>query len=113
MHHYEHPDGHVEFNSDLSGEVKIVNSRGEEYWVSGVLLVNFVANYVEKYMLPRMREAKARFEAVSGGTIPSVVPDSVRQKLLKELEQLGDAEFAKVVACLGLTTPEVSSHSSK
>jgi hypothetical protein len=75
MHHYEHPDGHVDFNSDLSGEVKIVNSRGEEYWVSGVLLVNFVANYIEKYMLPRMREAKARFEAMGVASRDPTTPE--------------------------------------
>jgi hypothetical protein len=63
MHHYKHPDGHINFNSDLSGEVQVVNSRGEELWVSGPLLVNFVASYIEEYMVPRMQEAKARIEA--------------------------------------------------
>lgn len=46
MHHFEHPDGHINYNSDLSGEVQIVNSRGEESWVSGLMLVNFVATYI-------------------------------------------------------------------
>lgn len=63
MHHFEHPDGHINYNSDLSGEVQIVNSKGQELWVSGLLLVNFVATYVEDYLLPRMREARARVEA--------------------------------------------------
>jgi hypothetical protein len=103
MHHYDHPDGHINYNSDLSGEVQIVNSRGEESWVSGLLLVNFVATYIEETMIPRMKEARARVEAVG---VPRVVPDHIRQKLLKELEQLGDAEFAKVAAFLGLTIPE-------
>jgi len=63
MHHYDHPDGHINYNSDLSGEVQIVNSRGEELWVSGAMLVNFVASYIESHMVPRMKEAQARIEA--------------------------------------------------
>ena len=69
MHHFEHPDGHINYNSDLSGEVQIVNSRGEESWVSGLMLVNFVATYIEEHMLPRMKEAQARVEA-TGATCP-------------------------------------------
>jgi len=42
MHHFDHKDGHVNYNSDLSGEVQIVNSRGEELWVSGDLLRDFI-----------------------------------------------------------------------
>jgi hypothetical protein len=74
MHHYEHPDGHINYNSDLSGEVQIVNSRGEESWVSGVMLVNFVAAYIESYMLPKMKEAQARVDAVGDSTGPTT-PD--------------------------------------
>lgn len=48
MHHFEHPDGHINYNSDLSGEVQIINSRGEESWVSGPMLVAFVADYVRR-----------------------------------------------------------------
>jgi hypothetical protein len=103
MHHFEHPDGNINFNSDLSGDVQIFNRRGEEFWVSGVMLINFVAFYIEDYMIPRMNEAKTRFEAVG---LPRVVPDHIRKKLLKELEQLGDAEFTKAIASLGLTIPE-------
>lgn len=70
MHHYDHPDGHINYNSDLSGEVQIVNSRGEELWVSGVLLVNFVADYIETHMLPRMKEAQARIDAMGASPDP-------------------------------------------
>lgn len=75
MHHYEHPDGHINFDSDLHGEVQVVNSRGEECWVSGAMLVNFVANYIEEYMLPRMREAKARFEAMGEASPDQATPE--------------------------------------
>lgn len=74
MHHYEHPDGHINFNPDPSGEVQIVNSRGEEFWVSRVLLVNLVANYKE-YILPRMAEAKARFEAIGVASLDQAIPE--------------------------------------
>jgi hypothetical protein len=109
MYHFEHADGHINFNSDLSGEVQIVNSRGKEFWVSGVMLVNFVAAYIEDHLLPRMEEAQARFKAAD---IPRVVPDYICQKLVKEIEQLGDAEFSKAIACSDPTTPEVGDHSS-
>jgi hypothetical protein len=75
MHHYEHPDGHVNFNSDLSGDVQVVNSKGEELWVSGVLLVNFVANYIKEYMLPRMNEARARIEAMGVASPDQATPE--------------------------------------
>lgn len=42
MHHFNHKEGHVNYNSDLSGEVQVINSRGEEFWVSGMLLRDFI-----------------------------------------------------------------------
>jgi len=48
MHHFEHPDGHINHNADLSGEVQIINSRGEESWVSGPMLVAFIADFIRQ-----------------------------------------------------------------
>ena len=75
MHHFQHPDGYINFKSDLSGEVHIVNSRGEELQVSGLMLVNFVATYVEEYMLPGMREAQARIEATGVASLGPTTPE--------------------------------------
>lgn len=54
MHHFDHQDGHINYNSDLSGEVHIVNSRGEESWVSGAMLVSFVADYVRRERITQL-----------------------------------------------------------
>ena len=75
MHTFKHPDGHINFNSDLSGDVYVVNSRGEELQVSGLMLVNFVATYVEEYMLPRMKEAQARVEATGVASLGPTTPE--------------------------------------
>jgi hypothetical protein len=75
MHHFEHPDGHVNFNSDLSGDVQVVNSKGEKLWVSGLLLVNFVATYVKDYILPRMKEAQARIDATEAACRDQATPE--------------------------------------
>lgn len=55
MYHYNHSDGHVNFNSDLSGEVQIVNSKGKEFWVSGALLLSFVSTYIKDHMVPNIK----------------------------------------------------------
>lgn len=75
MHHFEHPDGHINFNSDLSGDVQVVNSKGGELWVSGLLLVNFVATYVKDYILPRMKEAQARIDATGEACRDQATPE--------------------------------------
>jgi hypothetical protein len=77
MHHYYHPDGHINYNSDLSGDVQIVNSKGEELWVSGLMLVNFVADYVATHMVPRMREAQARVDAMGVACQGPTTPEGV------------------------------------
>jgi hypothetical protein len=48
MRRFEHKEGHINYNLDLSGEVKIVNIRGEEFWVSGEMLRDFVNAVGEK-----------------------------------------------------------------
>jgi hypothetical protein len=77
MHHFDHPNGHINFNSDLSGKVQVVNDQGEELWVSGAMLVNFVATYVENYLLPRMKEAQAHVDIMAGASPDPTTPEEV------------------------------------
>ena len=79
MHHFDHRDGHINYNPDLSGEVQIVNSRGEESWVSGSMLVSFVANYVRQMKISQledMSDDELMGVACPGPTTPEVAGSS-------------------------------------
>lgn len=55
---FNHSKGYVIYNSDLSGDVTIINEHREQLAVSGPMLLSFVANHVRNRRIAALEQAE-------------------------------------------------------
>lgn len=54
MHTFESGDARLHYNSDLSGDVEIVDKDGNRVSVPGYFILHFVANYVKEKQIEEL-----------------------------------------------------------